>query len=124
MSVCHSASLVVEEGRLCYYGPQRAQWQVSLAAIRVCGEFHSAELEFGHYLAVVVDDGGAWLQSPASAIGAAQTLATLSAYWNAPLELQLQSYRGRFASRVLWPARLAGEPLFEMQRDRLVLRAL
>jgi hypothetical protein len=124
MSVCHSASLVVEGDRLCYYGPQRAQWQAPLAAIRLCGEFHFSALEFGHYLAIVVDDSGAWLQSPASAIGAAQTLATLSNYWNAPLELQLQAYRGRFASRVLWPARFAGEPLFEIQDDRLALRAL
>jgi hypothetical protein len=37
MSVCHSTSLVLEDGALCYYGPQDAQWRVPLEAIRVLG---------------------------------------------------------------------------------------
>lgn len=111
MSVCHSTSLVLEGGALCYYGPQDAHWRVPLEAIRVLGEFHSSELEHGHYLALVIDDSGAWLQCPCIAVGVHETLRELAHIWGAPLELRLGS-PSMDASRALWPERLAGQEMF------------
>jgi hypothetical protein len=123
MSVCHSTSLVLEEGALCYYGPQDAHWRVPLDAIRVLGEFRSSELEHGHYLAVVIDDSGAWLQCPCIAVGVPETLRELAHIWDAPLELRLGTASSD-ASRVLWPKRLAGEEMFTDASGRLELRSV
>jgi hypothetical protein len=122
MSVCHSTSLVLDDGALCYYGPQDAHWRVPLDAIRVLGEFRSSALEHGHYLAVVIDDSGAWLQCPCIAVGVHETLRELAGRWNAPLELGLGAASSG-ASRVLWPRPLAGEEMFTTDAaGRLELR--
>ena len=111
MSVCHSTSLVLEDGALCYYGPQDAHWRVPLDAIRVLGELRSSALEHGHYLAVVIDDSGAWLQCPCIAVGVHETLRELAGRWGVPLDLRLGTATPD-ASRVLWPEQLAGQEMF------------
>jgi hypothetical protein len=123
MSVCQASSLIVADGRLHYHGPQGAEWRAPLEAILMLGELHAPTLEFGHYLAVVVDDSGAWLQSPAAASGVERALAVLSAHWRVPLALQLHMHRGAFASRVMWPMRFAGQAMFASHGGRFVLRA-
>lgn len=122
MSVCHATSLVLEHDALCYYGPQDARWRVPVASIRLLGEFRSSELEHGHYLAVVVDDSGAWLQCPCIAVGVGETLAELARRWDASLDLQLGASHDD-TSRVLWPTDRAGREMFTRDaKGRLELR--
>src|SRR5690606_37284903 len=115
MSVCHAASIVVDDESVSFFGPQDAHWRVPLERIRVLGELRSATLEEGHYFAILIDDSGAWFQAPVRAAGMEQSLQRLSERLRTPIVLQLSEPMD--ASRVLWPASLASEPLFERAED-------
>ena len=55
MSVCHAASIVVDEESVAFFGPQDAHWRVPLAQIRAIGEVRSGSLEDAHCLAILID---------------------------------------------------------------------
>ncbi len=111
MSVCHAASIGLHEESLEFSGPQGAHWRVPLASIRVLGEFRDVNEEHGHFLAVVIDDSGAWLQAPCNAIGMDQLLAELSKRWRTQLKLEL-AHTSSAQSRVIWPPQRVGAELF------------
>ncbi len=115
MSVCHAASIVVDDESVSFFGPQDAHWRVPLECIRVLGELRSAALEDGHYFAILIDDSGAWFQAPVRAAGMEQSLQRLAEHLRMPIALQLSEPTD--ASRILWPASLAGEALFEHAED-------
>jgi hypothetical protein len=116
MPVCHAASVVLENDSLLYFGPEDAHWRVPVSAIKALGEFRSASMDEGHYLAIVIDESGAWFQAPRRAIGVDQVLSDLALQWNTNLDLS-SDRPGSGVSRVLWPAHLAGEEMFELRKD-------
>lgn len=122
MSVCHAASIVVDDESVNFFGPQDAHWRVPLERIRVLGELRSAALEDGHYFAILIDDSGAWFQAPVRAAGMEQSLQRLAEHLRMPIALQLAEPTD--SSRILWPAPLAGEALFEHgEHGRLNVRS-
>jgi hypothetical protein len=112
MPVCHAASITLDNGSIHYFGPADAHWRVPVNVIKAIGEFRSAALDDGHYLAILIDDSGAWFQAPRRAVGVDEVLSELGREWNADLELSLDRV-GSVGSRVLWPPHLAGEAMFE-----------
>lgn len=99
-----------------YRSPTYGEWEIPLSALRVLGAYTNEDgpglddwfLFFGS------DDGEARV---ASAYGRGRDgfLADLSARLGTPLSLDLV-FSTTFASRVLWPPSLAGQPLFENTR--------
>ena len=123
MSVCHAASIVVDEESVAFFGPQDAHWRVPLAQIRVIGEVRSASLEDAHFLAILIDDSGVWFQAPVRASGMEQSLHRLADHCGAAFVLELDR-AVTDSSRTLWPASLANEPLFEWdEQGRMSVRA-
>jgi hypothetical protein len=116
MPVCHATSIALENGSVLYFGPEDAHWRVPVSAIKALGEFRSASMEDGHCVAIVIDESGAWLQAPRRAVGMDQVLSDLARQWDTNLELSLDR-PGSVTSRVLWPAHLAGEQMFELKKD-------
>lgn len=116
MSVCHAASIVLDGDNVVYFGPQDAFWSVPVAAIQAIGELTAGGSAEGHFLAIVTDTQGGWFQAPCSAAGLDQLLAQLGTRLNASLELRL-SNSTKLRSRVLWPAQLAGQHMFEFRAD-------
>ncbi|NLG76584.1 MAG: hypothetical protein GX535_10120 [Xanthomonadaceae bacterium] len=123
MSVCHAASIVVDEESVAFFGPQDAHWRVPLAQIRAIGEVRSGSLEDAHCLAILIDASGVWFQAPIRASGMEQSLQRLAVHCGAALVLGLDR-AVTDSSRVLWPATLANEPLFEWdEQGRMSVRA-
>jgi hypothetical protein len=117
VSVCLSASLALHGAVLVYAGPGGAAWRLELDSIRVLGEFAVAGGGEDLLLAFCVDADGAWFQAPRNAIGADTALAALGARLGEQIIPRLDNVTPR-ASRVLWPATLAGQPLFEFPAGR------
>ena len=112
MAVCHLASIGIKDQSLEFSGPEGAHWRAPLAAIRALGQYRSSTDDNGQFLAVIIDDSGAWLQAPCNAVGVEQLLLDLSRRWNTTLTLERADALPR-EGRVLWPERLRGEALFE-----------
>jgi hypothetical protein len=110
MSVCHAASIGIHEEAIEYTGLGGAHWRIPISRVRVLGEYRSADDDRGILLAILFDDSGTWLQAPRNAIGADQLLQTLFQHWGTASPVERDS---TLTGRVLWPAELAGEPLFE-----------
>ena len=117
VSVCLSASLALHGAVLVYAGPGGAAWRLEADSIRVLGEFAVAGGGEDHLLAFCVDADGAWFQAPRHAVGADMALAALGARLGEQIIPRLDNVTPR-ASRVLWPATLAGQPLFEFRAGR------
>lgn len=123
MSVCHAASIVVDDESVAFFGPEDAHWRVPLERIRALGEMRSRSLEDGHYLAILIDESGAWLQAPVRAAGMDRSIERLAVFFGHSMNLELADVTTN-ASRVLWPLALAGEALFEWDdRERMTVRA-
>ncbi len=120
MSVCHAASIGIDQDAIEFNGPNGAHWRVPISQVRVLGEYRSGQDDRGTLLAIVFDDSGAWLQAPRNAIGADQLLQNLFERWGtAPHERAVAA-----AGRVLWPQELADEPLFDVATKQLSRRVL
>ena len=109
MSVCHAASIGIDQDVIEYNGPNGAHWRVPMSRVRVLGEYRSAQDDRGTLLAIVFDDSGAWLQAPRNAIGADSLLQKLFKRWGTAPDERAAPLMGR----ILWPQELAGEPLFD-----------
>lgn len=112
MTVCRAASIVVQDDHLEYFGPEGAHWRTPISRIRALGELRLRGLEDSHYLAVLIDDSGAWLQAPTRANGMERAMETLEQHFQQPLRFHLTAASAG-TSRVLWPRQLAGEPLLD-----------
>ena len=109
MSVCHAASIGIDQDVIEYNGPNGAHWRVPISRVKILGEYQSAQDDRGTLLAIVFDHSGAWLQAPRNAIGVEALLQKLFERWGtAPDERAPTS-----AGRVLWPQELVDEPLFD-----------
>ena len=122
MAVCYAASIGLQDDSIEFSGPQGARWRAPLSIVRALGQFRSLTEDQGHFLAVIVDDSGAWLQAPCNAFGMDQLLAEISRRWRTSLILdapQILAVQGR----VLWPEQIRNAPLFEegMDGGKLVL---
>ena len=116
MAVCHLASIGIQDQSLEFSGPEGAHWRAPLAAIRAVGQYRSSTDDNGHFLAVIIDDSGAWLQAPCNAVGMEQLLLELSQRWNTTLTLERADALSE-EGRVLWPERMRGEALFEREGE-------
>jgi hypothetical protein len=112
MAVCHLASIGIKDQSLEFSGPEGAHWRAPLGAIRALGQYRSSADDNGHFLAVIIDDSGAWLQAPCNAVGVEQLLVHLSHRWNTTLTLERADALPE-EGRVLWPEKMRGEALFE-----------
>jgi hypothetical protein len=112
MAVCHLASIGINERSLEFSGPEGARWRAPLGAIRALGQYRSSTDDNGHFLAVIIDDSGAWLRAPCNAVGMEQLLIDLSRLWGTTLALERADAVAP-QGLVLWPERIRGEPLFE-----------
>ena len=112
MAVCHLASIGIQDQSLEFSGPEGAHWRAPLAAIRALGQYRSSTDDNGHFLAVIIDDSGAWLRAPCNAVGVAQLLIDLSQRWSTSLTLERADALSE-EGRVLWPERMRREALFE-----------
>lgn len=115
-SVCHASTLVLEGGRLSWFGPQGATWAIPITGIKLIGEYRTDDSPEGAFVAFVVDASGAWLRAPANAIGMNEVLSALERSLGAPLELQMR-FAADARSRVVWPTELAGRDLFAPARE-------
>lgn len=112
MAVCHLASIGINDQSLEFSGPEGAHWRAPLAAIRALGQYRCSADDNGHFLAVIIDDSGAWLRAPCNAVGVEQVLRYLSRRWSATLALEpAESLSAE--GLVLWPVRMRGAVLFE-----------
>lgn len=118
MSVCHAASIGIDQDVIEYNGPSGAHWRVPISQVRALGEYQSAEDDRGTLLAIVFDDSGAWLQAPRNAIGADSLLQKLFERWGTTPNEHAATSTGR----VLWPQELADEPLFDATTKQLSAR--
>ena len=109
MSVCHAASIGIDQDVIEYSGPNGAHWRVPISKVLVLGEYRSAQDDRGTLLAVVFDDSGAWRQAPRNAIGADALLQKLFERWGTTPDERADTSAGR----VLWPQELADEQLFD-----------
>jgi hypothetical protein len=112
MAVCHLASIGINDQSLEFSGPEGAHWRAPLPAIRALGQYHSSVDDNGHFLAVIIDDSGAWLQAPCNAVGVEELLLELSQRWNTTVTLKAADALPE-EGRVLWPEQMRGEALFE-----------
>ncbi len=112
MAVCHLASIGIKDQSLEFSGPEGAHWRAALGAIRALGQYRSSADDNGNFLAVIIDDSGAWLRAPCNAVGVEQVLQELSERWNTTLALEAADALS-VEGRVLWPERMRGETLFE-----------
>ena len=113
MAVCHLASIGIKDQSVEFSGPEGAHWRAPLSAIRALGQYRSSAEDNGHFLAVIIDDSGAWLQAPCNAVGVEQLLADLSRRSRTTLSLESPDALSA-QGRVLWPQRMRGEALFEL----------
>jgi hypothetical protein len=117
MAVCHLATIGSKDKSLEFSGPEGAHWRAPLAAIRALGQYRSSADDNGHFLAVIIDDSGAWLQAPCNAVGVEQLLLDLSHRWSTTLTLERADALPA-EGRLLWPERMRGEALFEREGER------
>lgn len=104
--------LELQDGNLRYSYHGNEWWCVAVNEIRLLGESSNQSWPWGWdwLLDVLVD--GEWHLAPMDALGREQLLEELERYWG--IEFDLELYRCTdFNSRVLWPADLAGEPVFD-----------
>jgi len=111
MPVCDLASIMMDDSSIGYFGAGGAEWRAPLERICAVGELH-VQREDGHYLVLLVDATGLWLQAPMHAAGMDRVIEGLSQYLQHPLQLSATQAPSD-SSRVLWPVSLAGERMFE-----------
>ena len=90
-------------------------WDLPVADVRLIGEATDQSGPFADdYFLCFATGPGMWLEAPFYAEGRDVFLAALGARLGSPLEPCLCD-SADFASRVLWPPPLAGEPLFRYE---------
>lgn len=95
-----------------YRSSAYGDWDLPLSEVRVIGEVTNQSGPFADdYFFCFATGPRIWLEASFYADNGNEFLQTLGAKLGSPLKIGLSNSAG-FASRVLWPAHLAGEPMF------------
>ena len=108
-----SGELHVKQDAIVYSVPDGGGWQVPIIDIRVIGEFtndHGPAIDDYFFVLVAREE---YFEASFYADGRDEFLAQLGRRLSHPLRPSLSSST-QLASRVLWPARLEGRPLFSL----------
>jgi hypothetical protein len=118
-----SGRILLDGDVIRYQSAIYGSWGLNLAAVRIIGEFTNQNGPFlDDYFVCFATGLGEWLEASFYAEGREEFLRALEGKLAVRLELGL-CHSADFASRVLWPASLAGEPMFrfdEMPTDGLL----
>ncbi len=89
-------------------------WSVDLDKVVLIGEYTNANGPLlDDYFLVFVTADGRWFQVSVCAVGFEEVLVNIAAALGARLPLALAN-SASWAARILWPATVAGEPLFDL----------
>ena len=121
-----SGQIAIEDDTVVYSLPGGTGWRVPVAGLRVVGEYTDCEGPYvdDYFLVFIASDE--WFEASFYADGRDRFLADLGNLLDHELRLGLQCSTS-VASRVMWPARLEGQPLFDLfpeERAMTVLRRL
>jgi len=112
-----SGRLWLEGESVCYASQNLSSWKLPIDEIRIVGEMTNPNGPFqDDYFICFVQDGGGWLEASFYAEGRDSLLDALGTRWGTPLDLHLAGSTD-FASRILWPRHLRGEPLFNFTNE-------
>lgn len=106
------AVLKLDGNAVLFAGPGGEGWRVTISDLRVIGEFLS---KHDHYLSFMTKEE--WFKAPYGAEGREEAMGELGRRLNHPLRCDLFNATN-FSSRVLWPAHLEGQVLFDLLTER------
>jgi hypothetical protein len=109
---CDSGNLLLD-GDTLRYSLTSSGFVLPLSEIRIIGECTNQNGPFAddYFLCFVTQPSG-WYEASFYASGCEEFLSALGARLGVPLQFTLMASTD-FASRILWPATLAGRPLFD-----------
>jgi hypothetical protein len=106
------------EGDIIRYLLPNGGFTLRLSDIRIIGECTNQDGPFADdYFLCFVTAPNLWYEASFYAAGRDEFLAALGERLGVPLQLALQASTD-FASRILWPADLAGQPRFDYRPER------
>jgi hypothetical protein len=113
-----SGRLWLDGEELCYESKTHDSWRIRIADIRVLGEMTNQNGPFAddYFLCFVTDASGHWHEASFYADGFDTCLAALGERWEHDLGVGL-CHSTDFASRILWPAHLGDQPMFEFTQE-------
>ena len=110
-----SGKLTFEDGEIRYDSTTFASWRLRLADIRVIGEAtNDSGPQQDDYFLCFACDAQRWFEASFYAAGRDELLSALEEQLSTPMLLQLAGSTD-YASRILWPANLTGEPMFDYE---------
>jgi len=109
-------SRILLDGDMIRYSSKvRGDWNLRVSTVRIIGEFTNQNGPFADdYFLCFATGPWKWREASFYAEGRDEFLEALGAKLGSPLELGLCGSTD-FASRVLWPQSLAGEPMFRFE---------
>ena len=114
-----SGVVALKNGRLQYFGNTGLELTLQLSDVKVIGEKTNENGPFCEdYFLVLVQNNGKWHEIPLSAFSWESVLEKMERDTGSQLQLQLINST-TFASRVLWPTKLAGKPIFDFVQTPL-----
>jgi len=120
-----SGHIKLEADVIAFTAPDQEGWRVPLADIGVIGEFvnKSGRRDDDYFIVFMTREE--WFKVPRSTQGCDTLLADLGRRLNCEFRCDLVNSTN-FSSRVLWPAHLTGQPLYDLQpearADNLITR--
>jgi hypothetical protein len=105
--------LSCDAGQIHYLSATYGSWSIPLDSIRVVGEFTNSDGPYldDYFLVFASDSRDKWWEASYYAEGRAAVLSTLEPKFSGLSQLGLSNSTS-FNSRVLWPAKHHGKPLF------------
>lgn len=115
-----SGTITLENGILTYTNEPNGSWSTPLDEIGIIAEATNENGPFGddYFLIFVSNKSPSWFEASFYASNREEFLKTLSSHFGTLFELKLTT-SATFASRILWPPELKGEPLFEYKKAGL-----
>ena len=107
-----SGTIQLDGGVIRYRSTVFGNWDLPAADVRIMGESTDQSGPGDDYWFCFASGPWSWLEASFYAEGREKFLRDLGARLGSPLELGLM-HSTDFASRVLWPPSLAGEPMFQ-----------
>lgn len=108
-----SGRIKLEGDTIVYTLPERVAWRVAVADLRVVGEYTTTDCPYGDDYFFVFIARDQWFEASFYADGRDTLLAELGDRLDHKLQTGLCNSTS-LASRVLWPARFEGHPLFDL----------
>ena len=112
--VPESGVLSLKESTLCYASPVYGNWQVPLSEIIAFGEYttdNGPHID-DWYLVFVTRDFN-WVEASNYCAGADDVRTALAQHWGVDGLYGELAFSTDFSSRAIWPAEIAGKPLFD-----------